>query len=265
VVNLRRSTVLTLAIGFIYTAWPVSGYAQFFGSPFGAPATSETAAPQTLNAVPPATPKASDQSHQPKRTAEAAKRKFPVEPPLPPVRPWGKNDAPNNFAATSSPETKVLSSPLDEETARGPNDVGQQAHVVPKHEDVSAAARDAPVNSMAGSGPTTTVNLPQGSEQVVVLIVKGGLEPLRGLHDVRIASGLEEKKSDDLRRLVMASSGVNLLPVQTGWTSGLVSLARGEVDGVLVGLGPRLTSNEKEVWNAGGYKVLEIPVSDAPR
>ncbi len=85
------------------------------------------------------------------------------------------------------------------------------------------------------------------------------------LEGQKIAIAFSTETPDEFRRLVRAGAGVNINPVEIGWGAGLDSLARGDIDGVLLSLGPRLTSGEKDGLKLGPYVILEIPLEPEGR
>lgn len=152
--------------------------------------------------------------------------------PLPPPRPWEDRDAPDVDAPV------VASAPMD---------AGKTAAPVPT---VASPVKEAVVPAAQ----------PAAVRRSLVLIVKRNLRGAQDLTDRRIATGLSGEKSERLQEMVERGSGVRLAAVDLSWGMGLESLAKGEVDGVSLSIGPPLGPDEMRGVMMESYQVLEIPL-----
>lgn len=225
---------------FVLTGYSVEGRAQgLLDQMFRAPAAQDeqSATPEA------STPKKTPKPHvaaKPKPPKKAVWR-APVNPPLPPARPWGEADASD---APDDPPTGSVSAAVEpvRETHEARTEARGAAMAEPPH-----ASRPAP-----------------DDERSMVFIVRDGVRGPQDLEGRRVATGLSDETPDAVQRMVEKSAGVNVSAVAIGWSAGLASLARGEIDGVLLSLGPRIAARETEGVTLAGYLLLEIPVgSDA--
>ena len=185
---------------------------------------------------------------------KAAPKKFvwkaPLHPPLPPTRPLGVLKE----IIEDEEETKAASLKM--------RDVSEQQ--VPNaaknhHDDGSLGTK---LTSQAS--PPPNMSHENSPERLMAIIVRDFLRGPKDLVGRRIATGFSREDPDALRLMVEQSAGISISPVAVSWIAGLASLARGDIDGVLLGLGPKFSAKETEAVTLAGYQLIEIPIATAP-
>lgn len=186
-------------------------------------------------------PKAGAESAKPKptpsRPAPFVARRWPQVGPIPPRRPSDPQDA----------------------SKRDNVDIG-----------VASVPRAPSTAEVKGAGGVATVAPPQQAPPVsgaagrtIVMLVNPDVRRPQDLEGRRIAVSSTTEGVDKLQSLVKSNAGVTVTPVNLGWTSGLQGLIHGDVDGVLLSLGPSLSSSEMQGVALGGFQLLQIPVGPA--
>lgn len=162
-----------------------------------------------------------------------ARARFVIAAPLPPPRPWGNRDAPDEGSIVAS-----------------------QIETTP----VMQAAREPAVQETRPERSASPAREAETAQTALVLIVRSDVLSAQDLKDRRIATGLSGESSERLQEMVERGSGLRVAAVDMSWGKGLESLARGEVDGVTVSLGPPLSPEETKGVALEKYQILEIPL-----
>lgn len=226
--------------GFASTAFAQGFLAPFFGSDPEADWRGDRRSSLAPSLKKKEKPRAGQQVPQTKPAAKQKVSRSAIPPhlvPLPIPRPWGNADAPLDDE--------------DEATLAGEHDSAPD--VGPAEAAAALTSPPSPVVQPAFSG------LPK-TEQSLVIIVRQAVRDPVDLEGRLVASGAARL---DVRQILHASTGVTLKQVDVGWAAGLEQLARGEIDGVILGRGPKLLDSEAESMTNRDYRVLEIPL--APR
>jgi hypothetical protein len=167
--------------------------------------------------------------------------------PLPPPRPaWLDADEPE-ATATLAPK------------ATGEHDAGVNPSLAKPTEPSESAARapDAPTQKVgAGQGPSQA----RAQQRTMTLIVRAGVKSPADLEGSRIALVQQDQQPESVSAMMQAQTGVHLNPVPAGWSAALSGLARGDVAGVLVSIGPALSASETAGLDLKGYRLMEVPV-----
>jgi ABC-type proline/glycine betaine transport system substrate-binding protein len=96
--------------------------------------------------------------------------------------------------------------------------------------------------------------------KAVVLVRKGAFKPAK-LSTITVARGQIEDNS--YAKLVADSIlGIRVNLRDMDWTSGLQSMALGQVDGVLVGVERQRPEDLQQVW-LGFYELVQLPLTDS--
>jgi hypothetical protein len=173
------------------------------------------------------------------RPARIVARSWPQVGPMPPRRPWGSQDA-----SKQDNVERGVASPL-------------QAAAPSERKDPDAVAAVAP--------PQSAATISGAAGRTIVMLVRPDVRRPQDLEGRRIAVSSMGDGTDKLQSLVKSSAGVTVMPVNLGWTSGLQGLIHGDVDGVLLSLGPSLSSSEMQGVALGGFQLLQIPLGpDTP-
>lgn len=172
----------------------------------------------------------------------AAKRRI-ANAPLPPPRPWGDRDAPG-----AETEEVAALPPASDTPTPTPAPV------------VAAPAVATPIATAAPAAPAPDQ---ERRPKSLVILAKSGLRSATDLRDRRIATGLSGESPERLKEVVEQGAGLRLDAVDMSWGAGLVSLAKGEVDGVTVSLGPPLTPEETRGVAMGNFQLVEVPLDGA--
>ncbi|MDB5594157.1 MAG: hypothetical protein JWM36_1118 [Hyphomicrobiales bacterium] len=173
----------------------------------------------------------------PARPAPVVARRWPLVGPMPPRRPSGSQDASKR------------------------DNVDRGVASVPQ---VPAAPQGKPPNAVAvGVPPQQAATISRPAGRTIVMLVSPDVRRPQDLEGRRIAVSSTGEGGDKLQSLVKSSAGVTVNPVSLGWTSGLQGLIHGDVDGVLLSLGPSLSSSEMQGVALGGFQLLQIPLGPA--
>lgn len=244
--NIQRfkETSKSLACAVVIAGFASSASAQGFLAPFfGADGDVEWQGPK--RSLPPPSPKkkekprAGQQISQPQAKAPAKQKVSrsaiaPIPVPLPLPRPWGNADA-----------------PMDE----GGEDIASLSTEPAHPTDPDETSRSAELPSVP-SAPLAQAKL----DQSLVIIVRQNVRGAADLDGRSVANGAAQ---GDVGRMLHESAGVRVKHVDLGWAAGLERLVRGDVDGVVLGRGPKLLDSEAETLTNRDYRILEIPL--APR
>ncbi|MDB5651263.1 MAG: hypothetical protein JWL62_2783 [Hyphomicrobiales bacterium] len=195
---------------------------------FDPPETDDLTTGRTRASTPDARARANPQSV---RRPPVVVRRWPRVGPMPPPRPWGSQDADSETPPAQVADPAIVSAPV--------------------------------VQPQVASVPPTSIAPSVG--RTLVMLVRPDVRRPQDLDGRRIAVGSAGEGPDQLRDLVQRQAGVTLKPVDLAWTPGLQGLARGDVDGVLLSLGPALSSTELQGIALGNYQVLQIPLGPDAR
>lgn len=239
-------------------AAPAHAQSGFLGGLFQPP--PEEAAPGPSREPPPPPPASANDAPAPRPAAKPKPvRKQIVRAPLPPPRPWGALDAPEAEAEVTAPES--------DQTASIPAPARPSAELAAPSASPSPEppAEDAPPPVVAqapapvvAAPPVAAAAPPVEPECRAILLVRKGEWNGRKLDGLRVARGKIDD-SDVARGILDDVPGVSMRVQDIDWTAGLLSLASGEVDGVLVGVNRIRVSDLQNVW-LGHFQLLQLPL-----
>jgi hypothetical protein len=236
----------------------------------------------------------------PKKKAPV-KKKVIANTPLPPPRPWGLKDAPSaaqfetgvssiersqqprraadetstipepptpeplrRDVALSAPTSALTAEPAHPAEASQGNGEGGQALIESDAEvdsGIAAPLASPSVSEIAPSLGLGTARLDIAADCKAVVLVRKGAFLAAKLEPVTIARGQIEDQA--YARLVAASvPGLSINLRDMDWTTGLQSMASGQVDGVLVGVDRQRPEDLQQVW-LGFYQLVQLPLTDS--
>ena len=220
----------------------------------------------------PATPAVEAEVSQPDRSRGRQARQFPRVGPIPPPRPWGQGDASASdetiMAGEDQPAERAGTSPDSVTSARDEIQPGsEEASTLPlpfPRPDVADLPPAAGGSSAeAGAAGTTAAAAPALSpERALVVVVRGNVREPKDLNGKSVASGTSsEMETGEL----LSQAGLSPKMIELGFAPGLERLARGDVDGVVLSVGPRLSAAETSGLQLGDFRLLQIPLAPAER
>lgn len=197
------------------------------------PSATDTAASSATGSIkmPQAGDVSSEKTPKPRPTEAKQQARLPKIGPIPPERPSGDLDENANPVASSVEPTPVQ----PESVATTP----ALPHTAPSI--ASAPLQDAP-----------------RGEPAMLLIVRPEMVAAQDLEGRRVAVWNTETSGDDVTRMFMESVGVTPKPIKRGLASGLKDLARGDVDAVLLGIGPRMSAPELAGLEMRPFRIMEL-------
>ncbi len=113
------------------------------------------------------------------------------------------------------------------------------------------------------ASPVRSASQPEAAattgRRALLLLVRPGVQSATDLDGRRIAAGAEE---DEVWRALRSAVSRPLIDVQEGERTRIERLVRGEVDAIVVGIGPALSDPDVEAAAVGRFKALQIPVTN---
>jgi hypothetical protein len=297
----ETSRCFKLAVGVTVwaLAWPLPASAQFFPLDSGAPLQFELPdAPTSAPPAPKPKPKPKPRAHpmnaplppprpwgdrdaftQPQDgVTSASKAEVTDDKPTSTVdetRRLQASQAPPQSSGGEGGHTEA--EPIQATTTQAPSPEPSSTEPTPdslqtaKVAEPEAAANDQfqPEQPTAAVAPMKKRADPETVEKIdatantgrraLLLLVRPGVQSATDLDGRRIAAGAEE---DEVWRALRSAVSRPLIDVQEGERTRIERLVRGEVDAIVVGIGPALSDPDVEAAAVGRFKALQIPVAN---
>lgn len=175
---------------------------------------------------------------------------------MPRPRPPGNLNAieavPEATEAAVTGSAAVPEAPRPNLPTAAPMQSGRIPHVIGRADPEGPSTRAAPV------APVALV-------RTLVMVVRPEIEGPTDLTGRRLAVTPGPDDSGQIREILERAgvTATNVVPLE--WVQGLLGMARGEVDGVVIGVGPGLSPDEVRNLAMGTYKVLQVSLGSTGR
>lgn len=105
------------------------------------------------------------------------------------------------------------------------------------------------------AAPTTHV-----LQNNILLLVRPGIDAPKDLDGSKIVVWREKERFDEVRLILEKVAGATLATSGDDFPSVLAMLANGDVDAILVGVGPKLSESDAEKLQLKPFGLVEIPL-----
>ncbi|MBX9739658.1 MAG: hypothetical protein K2X62_06295 [Beijerinckiaceae bacterium] len=101
----------------------------------------------------------------------------------------------------------------------------------------------------------------QSTQQAIVLLVRPGLADAHDLEGRRVSLGALGATSESVRKVVSEAVHNSVITSDVSSVSEVERLVRGDVDAILVGIGPALSESVLASTWVGAYGLMQIPLN----